>query len=70
MDEEVVSELIQEDFNTKTSKKNYIKYWKPNIVHNYCKGVRDLRKKTGGTEPANSQADCCSLKITLFPIGS
>jgi hypothetical protein len=45
MDEEVVTELIQEDFNTKKIKKLQ-RILEQTIVPNYCKS-NYIRKKTG-----------------------
>jgi hypothetical protein len=44
MDEEVVSELIQEDSFTKKIKKELQRYWNPTIAPNYCKSNEILEK--------------------------
>jgi lipid-A-disaccharide synthase len=55
MDEEVVTELIQEDFNTKKIKIELQRILEPNHHNNYCK-VRNIRKKLGGTGASEQTA--------------
>jgi lipid-A-disaccharide synthase len=54
MDEEVVTELIQEDFNTKKIKIELQRILELTIVPNYCK-VRNIRKNWVVLEPVNKQ---------------